>query len=548
VTTANPERSGDAKPTGLTESAGLPEKEEIKMETVRKNNWRMVSLLLASTMVGCAEMGEMAEDDTTLEEGALSTIEDGVCGASHNPDRDRDHKFHKRCEHYKHRRRYKRRKAGDAQLAVRALLDANKTAVLEATTGTFDDGSVPPGTIEKLVVWIPRPDGKRRDERIFKGRPKDGFFSTALGSLIHGQALTIDATISGISRGKDRISLDDQVLYRPDLTVGHIDLPPSVGFGVPTSIAATVREMKGDLGAKADCVLSVDGQTVDRVSGIWVDAGGVVTCHFSHTFASTGRHVVRVDVGNVMPGDYEVSNNGAAVTVDVAPQVAFSGDVCDATYAGSDLNEVIDNAGNVVYRNSNAWAGAIQSVSVNVSWQTPITFPLLTVAGTASSAGSTWPIVAVANVAADSADPTQGICAARSDATGFNWITVCTTGTAGPGATNVNVSTFAGDVTYHSEGACMQTTSFQECTAGFTWNDRTSSQDGTRRSFADAVAISINLSDASGTTLQASPSISLAPYTSQHAVPRTCEMLPDQMRHCFRQQYLETGVRGSQGL
>ena len=77
--------------------------------------------------------------------------------------------------------------------------------------------------------------------------------------------------------------------------------------------AATIREMKGDLGAKADCVLSADGHIVDRVAGIWVDAGGVVTCHFSHTFASTGQHAIRVDVGNVMPGDYDMSNNAGAV-------------------------------------------------------------------------------------------------------------------------------------------------------------------------------------------------------------------------------------------
>jgi hypothetical protein len=515
------------------------------METARKRNWRMVSLVLAATMIGC---GDMSEDGTAIESDALSTMEDGVCGKSHNPDRDRDRKFHKRCEHYKHTRRYKRRKAGSAQLAVRAMLDVNRLAVLEATTGTFDDGSAAPGTIEKLVVSIPRPDGKRRDERIFKGRPQDGFVSAPLGNLIHGQALTVDATISGISKGKDRISLDDQVQYRPDLTVSHIDLPPSTTFGLPTSIAATIREMKGDLGAKADCVLSADGQIVDRVTGIWVDAGGVVTCHFSHTFASTGQHAVRVDVGNVMPGDYDLRNNSADAAVEVASELAYSGDAFDATYAGSASNEVLDSAGNVLYRNTNTWGGTIQSISVNASWPKPVTFPLATVSGTATSGGVTWSLMAVADVAADSSDESQGTCAARSDASGFNWITVCTTGANGAGATNVNVSAFAGDVTYHSEGACTQTTSFQECAGGFTWNDGTSSENGTRHSFGNSVAVSLTISDASGTTLHGSPMLSLARYTSQNDVPHTCEMLPEQMQHCFRHQYLETGMSGRAGL
>jgi hypothetical protein len=512
------------------------------METVRKSNWRMVSLLLAATMVGCAEL---PEDGTTFEGALSTTTEDGACGPSHNPDRDRDHKFHKRCEHYKHTRRYKRRKDGDAQLAVRALLDAKKNVVLEATTGTFDDGSVPPGSIEKLVVSIPQ--AKRRDERIFKGRPQDGFFSTSLGNLIHGQALTIDATISGISKGKNRISLDDQVQYRPDLTVSHIDLPQRAGFGLPTSIAATVREMRGDLGAKADCVLSVDGQLVDRVAGIWVDAGGVVTCHFSHTFAATGQHAIRVDVGNVMPGDYDMSNNGGDATVEIAPAIVFSGDAFDATYAGASSNELIDSAGNVLYRDSSTWSGAIQSISVTASWPVPVAFPLAAVSGTAASAGSTWSLVDISNVDADFSDDSQGTCAARSDATGFNWITVCTTG-AGSGATNINVSTFAGDVTYHSEGACQQTTSFLECEAGFSWNNGNSSQSATRHSFAGTVTVGLSVSDASGTTLQASPVLPLAAYTSQQDVPRTCDTQPDQTQHCFRRQYLESGVRGAEGL
>jgi hypothetical protein len=508
-------------------------------------HWRTLPVFFAAALVGCAEM----PGDAEITDGdALMAMEDGECGAAHDPDRDRGRGFNKRCRHYRHTHRYRRNNSDNARLSVRTMMDAKKVVVLEATTGTFDSESMAPGTIEKLVVSIPRLGGKRREERIFKGRPQDGFFSTALGNLIHGQALTIDATIAGISKGKDRISVDDQVQYRPDLAVSHIDLPQSTGFGLPTSIAATVREMKGDLGAKADCVLSADGHVVDRVTGIWVDAGGVVTCHFSHTFASTGQHAVRVDVGNVRPGDFDMGNNGRDAKVMVASQLTYSGDALDATVAGTYANEVIDSAGNVLYRNSNTWGGTIQSISVNASWPMPVSFPLATVSGTATSAGSTWSLMAVGEVAADSSDESQGTCAARSDAAGFNWITVCTIGADGAGATNINVSSFAGDVTYHSEGACTQTTSFEECDGGFTWNNGMSSQEGTRHPFGDTVAVSLSLSDASGMTLQGSPVLSLAPYRSQNDVPRTCETLPDGIQHCFQQQYLETGVTGAGAL
>ena len=68
--------------------------------------------------------------------------------------------------------------------------------------------------------------------------------------------------------------------------------------------------MMGDLGATADCILSADGTVVDRVSDMWVDAGGVVTCHFTATFTTPGQHALHVAVGNVRPGDYDMTNNG----------------------------------------------------------------------------------------------------------------------------------------------------------------------------------------------------------------------------------------------
>jgi hypothetical protein len=510
-----------------------------------QGSWRTISFLVAVAMVGCADQ----PGDETVEEDALSIFDDdGVCGAAYNPDRDRDHRFHNRCRHYRQRKhRFRRQKVGNAQLSVRTLIDKNRDAMLEVTTGTFDDGSVAPGTLEKLVVDIAPISRKRRDDLMFKPR-SGGYFSTSLGKLIHGQALDVDATISGIHRWKDRISVDDKVRYRPDLAVSHVDVARSASAGLPVSIAATVREMKGDLGAKADCVLSVDGQIVDRAAGIWVDAADVVTCHFSHTFAATGQHALRVDVGNVTPGDYDMSNNSGNAMVEVASEVAFSGDAYDATYAGTSANEVLDSAGNVLYRNDSSWSGVIQSISVTANWPVPVAFPLAAVSGTATSAGATWPLVGVGNVAADSSDATQGTCAARSDTTGFNWITVCTTGSDGSGATTVNVSSFAGDVTYHSEGACQQTTSFQDCESGFTWNNSNNSQFATRHTFAGSVTISLSLSDAAGTTLQAAPVIPLAAYTSQNDVPPTCEMQEDKTKHCFRHQYLETGVRGAEGL
>lgn len=52
-----------------------------------------------------------------------------------------------------------------------------------------------------------------------------------------------------------------------------------------------------------------DGVEEDRARDIWVDASGVVTCAFTHVFASEGAPLVKVAVENVCPGDWDLGNN-----------------------------------------------------------------------------------------------------------------------------------------------------------------------------------------------------------------------------------------------
>lgn len=503
---------------------------------------RTLLVALAASAAGCGGNAGAEVEDVAA---AISAPDAADC-TPHDPNHDRDHAFHKRCEHYSDRGHYNRRKTGSAQLSVRTMIDSKSAATLEMTTGSFEDQAAAPGAIDEVNVNIPRPSGKGHDELAFQPRPASGSFSTPLGVLAHGQALTVDAIIGGIDRGKDRVSVDDQVQYRPDLAVSHLDVPPTAPLGLPTSMAATVVERMGDLGATADCVLSADGVIVDRVTGIWVDAGGAVTCHFSYAFTTVGQHAVHADVVNVAPGDYDTGNNGADATVSVMPQFTSSLIARDATYAGRDTDEVVDSTGTVLYQDESTWSGSTQSASLSASWSEMVAFPLATVLVSATSGGSTWPLIQLSGVAADSSDPVQGTCAAGGDTTGFNWLTVCTAGTGGgAGATTVDVSEFAGDVTYHSDGVCKQTTSFADCSAGFTWNDGGGSVWATRHPFGDTVSITLDLSDAAGLTLQGSSVASLSAYTSQESVPQTCEIEPDQTQHCYTHLYSEAGVSGS---
>ena len=162
----------------------------------------------------------------------------------------------------------------------------------------------------------------------------------------------------------------------------------------------------------------------------------------------------------------------------------------------------------------------------------------------ATSGGTTWSMIGLANLAAGSSDPTSGTCGAGSDTTGYNWITVCTLTVNGAPATTVNLSEFAGDVTYHSDGVCQQTAS-QDCASGFTWNTDTSSVYAPRHPFTGSLTLNLNVSDAAGTNLQAFPVLPMTPYTSQYNIPLSCNPQPDGTQDCSSNSYLETGVTAS---
>ena len=254
------------------------------------SNVAMVAVTLASVaVVGCGNLGDA--ETTTTDEAALSTASNNhgvpACGA-HDPKRDRDHAVHRRCERYDVKHPHRDAKAGNAHVTTRALTDAQHVTTIEATTGDFDNVAAAPGKIEELHIDVARACPRCRDPKsVFaKALQPRGYASTTMTGLVRGQSLNITAKVSGIDRGTDVVSMSDDVRDRPDLVVGAIDVPASATAGLPASISAMVREAAGDEGANADCVLSVDGAAVDRANGIWVDAAGAVTCHFTTSFAT----------------------------------------------------------------------------------------------------------------------------------------------------------------------------------------------------------------------------------------------------------------------
>ena len=192
-------------------------------------------------------------------------------------------------------------RAGDAVVEARALLGKDETTSIEVSAN---------GTIEKVQVKIPDQSAQN-----FNGVDSETF-SRSITGLLHGHPLQLQVNVSSAEASRTGVvTVSDQVRYRPDLRVTSV-LPPQTGvIGVPVSISATLQETNGDTGARANCVLLADGVQVDHADGIWVDAGGVVSCRFSAIFDTPGTKQLQVIASGVTPADYDDANNSATASV-----------------------------------------------------------------------------------------------------------------------------------------------------------------------------------------------------------------------------------------
>ncbi|HEY0144338.1 MAG TPA: hypothetical protein VGF48_25870 [Thermoanaerobaculia bacterium] len=205
---------------------------------------------------------------------------------------------------------------GKTTLMARALVNADGTADLQLTTGTFEP-AVSYGNIDKVQIKS-KSFNTINDNQL----KNNGTYAINLKAVNRGQTIDVKAHVSGITgRNVDVVDLTETAKLRPDPRVVTVNVPANVMVDTPVIIDATVREANGDVGTRCDCELRVDGTRVDVARGIWVDAGGVVSCSFRHTFASVGAKSVEVALTAAEPFDYNGGNNAATARVGVnAPQ------------------------------------------------------------------------------------------------------------------------------------------------------------------------------------------------------------------------------------
>jgi hypothetical protein len=219
---------------------------------------------------------------------------------------------------------------------LRALLNKDKTTDVELTTGAFDSAAVPPGNIaeveiEAFAAGEEPGELEKVAEWGFDELRQGGFFTVSLPLppnpdregepnpfLTRLQLLRVRAEIDGIpGDDHDDAPVETTVLLRPDLAVLAVDAPQQAEVGQKVVISASIRELNGDVAARAECNLYVDGQPAGTAGEFLVGPGGSVSCAFSQTFTTSGTRTLTVRADNARPRDWDTANNSLSTTIEI---------------------------------------------------------------------------------------------------------------------------------------------------------------------------------------------------------------------------------------
>ena len=212
-------------------------------------------------------------------------------------------------------------RSGSAVVQSRALLAKDGSTLVEATTGALDD-KPGAGNIKHVTTQVTTVDGAAQPTSAYNGLSAGGYWSHTYSGFARNESVRVDTNITGVDGNRtDVVTTNDTVKLRPDLKALDLNGPSKAYTNSPVMFTANVREINGDVGAHADCVLSVDGQQVAQSLGIWVDAASTVSCTFQTSFATTGTKHVSVAVTNVVPGDWDISNNTAQTTIEIVDPI-----------------------------------------------------------------------------------------------------------------------------------------------------------------------------------------------------------------------------------
>lgn len=438
--------------------------------------------------------------------------------------------MHRNAEKYaEHGARPARGRSGNASIMSRAIARRDGTILVDVTTGDFDVPGSAVNLLTKVQAKVIGPDGGKTSTTNYNGLSTPTYTFAPIRAT-RKATVQIQANVKSATDKTPRtdvVTALDTVWAGADLAVERVAIPDQIQAGEVAHISATVIERNGDIGARADCVLYVDGVRTDVNAGIWVDAGDRVTCTFAARFQTGGGHAVVVAVERVTAFDFDPANNTGTARITVGPTpmqytaTAFEHtghaentytyqyrDDAPGTYrAASTLHFEQDVRTHSTHLY--AWVGA------------PITFPAVGLALGLSTEGT--PIdqrtfTTFASGAAFGAPQDGGTCG--MDQQNYVTVVVCTYWRDAARWTTVTYDRYAGTVTYLSTQVATYAAAWG---SGYYYNDGPTTAAeawggsvGTR--FGTTVDFTVQMT-AGSAAFTAAPRVTLVPnaYTTQQA-------------------------------
>lgn len=343
---------------------------------------------------------------------------------------------------------------GGASLSARALKNKDGTTDFEVTTGVLDGGA-PPNEMTKLQVKYITPDDEvqwtKNESRVgtgYKSFVFDG--DLARHAFLQAQANITVPNASGKGHRTGVVTLRERINLRPDLAVTQLSGPGRVVVNTPAMFSAVFRELNGDLSARSSCVFYLDGQEVARTDNLFVAEGDAVDCLMNGPLTEVGTHTLTVSIENVVPGDYDVSNNTRAVTVEVVDPIH---QLEGSASASEDHYRYYYSGGyNIVDNQSHSTSATFYGYADH-----PLTFPT-SLSVTQSTGESVLDQVDLS----DWGDPSASC---NTHLTATSTVDVCSTGTG----TTVNISRSTGKATYYTVYQHWHDTSWSHCHSSGWW-------------------------------------------------------------------------------
>lgn len=420
-------------------------------------------------------------------------------------------------------------RSGSASLTARALIGKNNVTDLDVV-------ATDPGQVDKVQLKI-----EGSNARNYNNLSGAAFHEQLQGLAAHVN-LQVQANISGVdAHREDVITVTEMVKYRPDLVVASLHAPDRAVPGVPFEVDAIVREVNGDVGAHANCVLSSDGIEIDRAAGIWIDAKGSVACKFAATLSAMGAHTLSVGVNDVDPADWDDANNAASSTITIAqPFGHYNAGALDA-----DVHQ------HIVFDNGvRKFESDIQSHNqwTDIYGTSTLAIDPAKMTGTYSESTDNAPVDNISYNAMTLQYRTDGpnyhcISGYNDWRADYTSMTACTSNWPGMGTlTQFHVGRQSVAVTYVAQTWDRR---FRDA-EGNVWYSNSTGNYGMGLQnvhFGPTVSMIATLTDGT-TTIQAAPTVPLAPYSRRYGFPLDCYQSWAGVQVCDENLTTEKGVRG----